>query len=93
MGTGPGEPRTAPEEPVRVPAHPRPVSGEAAAARVPVSGPRSESAGRVEAPHSERPRNPSLRLRANWFVRILTVLVILGVIAAILLVVRSTLGR
>ncbi len=95
----PGEPRPVQGEPRRVPGEPRPAHGEprAVAARAdsvrePASGARAESPGRAESPYSERPRNPSLRLRANWFVRLLTVLVILGVIAAILLVVRTTIA-
>lgn len=95
----PGEPRPVQGEPRRVPGEPRPVHGEprAVAARAdsvrePASGARAESPGRAEPSYSERPRNPSLRLRANWFVRLLTVLVILGVIAAILLVVRTTIA-
>lgn len=68
----------------------RPASDPPEPVRAPVPTPPTESPSRSEAPHSERPRNPSLRSRANWFVRALTVLVMLGVIAAILEVVRMT---
>jgi hypothetical protein len=39
---------------------------------------------------AERPLNPSLRSRTNWFGRLLVLLILLGVIAAIVLLVRTT---
>jgi hypothetical protein len=48
-------------------------------------------------PHSDahhvrgdRPLNPALRPRANWPLRVMALIVLLGVIAAIILVIRST---
>ncbi len=58
-----------------------------APARAPA--PRSERL-RSAAPPTVRPRNPALRSRYNWLVRLVALLVMLGVIAAVLLVVRST---
>jgi len=43
-------------------------------------------------PRAERPLNPALRSRTNWLGRTLALLVILAVIAAIVLVIHSTLS-
>jgi hypothetical protein len=58
-----------------------------------VSGP--QSAGRGRPPHRaesqySRPLNPALRSSRNWMGRVLALIVILGVIAAILIVIHST---
>jgi len=60
-------------------------------AGAPVAAPRRErNRLRPPAPPTVRPRNPALRSRYNWFIRLMALLVMLGVIAAVLLVVRST---
>ncbi len=71
---------------------------ETSSSREPYAAPSSPSARRSrqpvrpEAQHArpERPLNPSLRTRRNWIGRVLALIVILGVIAAIVLVIHST---
>jgi hypothetical protein len=76
------EPETA--APARAPTRARDYEPEPPTRREPPA-PRSHPA-----PRAERPLNPSLRSRANWVGRLLALLVILAVIAAVILVIRTT---
>jgi hypothetical protein len=59
--------------------------------REPQATPRSQPPGRSPpAPRPERPLNPSLRYRTNWLGRLLALVMILAVLAAIYLVIKTT---
>jgi hypothetical protein len=80
----PAQRRAAPEPP----AHPEP-AGAPLRAGAPVGRARQE----LHHPLPERPLNPSLRSRRNWLGRMLALIVIAAVIAAIILVINSTVAR
>lgn len=77
-----GEERVGSQAPAYAPAPPRGAADPGGAAR----------RGRPDYVRSERPVNPALRSRPNWLGRLLALIVILAVIAAIVLVIRSTIA-